>query len=86
MGRSWVPDFVFPEAGFWPLAGAAEDGEAGAVLLAAMRGWDSADPSALLRLVLLVIDRRATCRLWAPTHVCSQRQVLSLDGQSWRPR
>ena len=59
MGRSWVPDFVFPEAAFRPLAGAGEDGDAGAVLLAALRGWDSADPSALLRLVLLVIDRCA---------------------------
>jgi len=60
-GRSWVPDFVFPEAAFRPLAGAGEDGDAGAVLLAALRGWDSADPSALLRLVLLVIDRCMTC-------------------------
>ncbi len=61
MGRSWVPDFVFPEAGFRPLAGAGQDGETGAVLLAALRGWDSADPSALLRLVLLVIDRCGSC-------------------------
>ena len=57
LGRSWVPDFVFPEAAFHPLAAAREDGAAGAALHAALRSWDSTDPTALLRLVLLVIDR-----------------------------
>ena len=65
VGRSWVPDFVFPEAAFQPLSAATgEDGEAGEALLAALRGWDSADPSALLRVVLLIIDwcAMSSCR------------------------
>ena len=83
--RSWVPDFVFPEAAFRPLAGATEDGETGAVLLAALRGWDSSDPSALLRLVLLVIDRRATLSGASVAQIRATDAVeRSQNRQIWR--
>ena len=60
--RSWAPDFVFPEPAFRPLPPAAGDCDRGSTqqgneLRAVLRVWDSADPAALLRAVLQVIDR-----------------------------
>jgi hypothetical protein len=59
--HGWAPDFVFPGPAFRPLAAAGNDDSGGQQqsdeLLAALRVWDSADPAALLRIVLLVIDR-----------------------------
>ena len=60
--RSWAPDFVFLEPAFRPLAAAVIDSSGESVrqndeLRAALRSWDSSDPAALLRAVLLVIDR-----------------------------
>ena len=65
--RSWAPDFVFPEPAFRPLAEAEGVRSGGKQqsdeLRAALRAWDSVDPAALLRVVMLVIDRwvRSEC-------------------------
>ena len=59
--RTWVPDFVFPDPEFRPLA-------AGGALRTQLKQWDSDDEAALYDLVLALLEKCAADAAHALIH------------------